>query len=308
MILLVTGMFLLVAPRLLSSLEPRLHPREQVKLSIGAMLLGVSFVELALVLLALPVVLRAFGYESLTVTCCRWFGDLAPDGLSVGWPAAVLSALGPLLAWRGWANSSAEVAEMRVEPALGVHRDIDGIDVVVLATEIPIAYGIDDGRAQIVLSEGLVALVSPAELEAVVYHEMAHIRNRDGRILRILAAVEAGIPAMRRVGQPVRIAIERAADEWATVCDRAPRSTLLSALLRVAAPDGLAMSVTRFTGDSGIVERASALLDPPRNPTYRQRVTARLLVVGVAGCGIVAAAGLAIAAHVLLSIAGLCCT
>ena len=159
MILLAVGCFLLVAPRVLSSLGRQLHPREQVTLSVRGVVLGAVLVELALVLFAYR---RSCGSPGSSRSR-RSFVDrsaiLRPTGyrrLAHGRTRGSRTGTGVARS----ARSITEVSAMRVEPVLGVHREIDGVDVVTLPTDVPIAYGIDDGRPQIVVSRGLAARVA----------------------------------------------------------------------------------------------------------------------------------------------------
>ncbi len=51
------------------------------------------------------------------------------------------------------------------------------------------ATGTDEHHAHIAVTEGLLAMLSRDELQAVVAHEMAHIRNHDVRLMTLLAAL-----------------------------------------------------------------------------------------------------------------------
>src|SRR5207245_1911276 len=85
------GMMLVASPWWLSPLSRSLHPRERMRLSVAGLVLGVALVEFALILLAVPTMLSAFGVESLATACRRLLGHLAPGGLQVGWSAASLA-------------------------------------------------------------------------------------------------------------------------------------------------------------------------------------------------------------------------
>ena len=54
------------------------------------------------------------------------------------------------------------------------------------------ASGLRDDQYSISVTRGLIDLLSPAELEAVLAHELTHIRNRDTQLL-VVAIVFAGI-------------------------------------------------------------------------------------------------------------------
>ena len=58
------------------------------------------------------------------------------------------------------------------------------------------ATGLDEQRANIAVTEGLLRILSRDELQAVVAHEMAHIKNLDVRLMTLLAAMVGAIALM----------------------------------------------------------------------------------------------------------------
>jgi heat shock protein HtpX len=58
------------------------------------------------------------------------------------------------------------------------------------------ATGRDAGTASIAVTEGLLAKLSRDELQAVVAHEMAHVRNLDVRLMTLLAGIVGAIALM----------------------------------------------------------------------------------------------------------------
>jgi len=58
------------------------------------------------------------------------------------------------------------------------------------------ATGLDERRANVAVTEGLLRLLNRDELQAVVAHEMAHIRNLDVRLMTLLAAMVGAIALM----------------------------------------------------------------------------------------------------------------
>jgi heat shock protein HtpX len=51
------------------------------------------------------------------------------------------------------------------------------------------ATGTDEKHAHVAVTEGLLAMLNRDELQAVVAHEMAHIRNHDVKLMTLLAAL-----------------------------------------------------------------------------------------------------------------------
>jgi heat shock protein HtpX len=56
-------------------------------------------------------------------------------------------------------------------------------------TRIPVSYsvGMRQSTASVVLSEGIIEALSEDELEAVLAHELAHVRNRDAALVTLLS-------------------------------------------------------------------------------------------------------------------------
>ena len=305
LVLLGLGLWLVSLPRWLSPLGRRLQPSERVRFSVIGLVLGALVTEVALVMLAVPTALSAFGINALAAACRRALGDLAPGGLQIGWSAAALAVLLPLLAWRGCVRARAASHETRVEPGLGTHHLFEEAELVQLPTDAVLAYSLDGPRPQIVVSDGLVALLSGDELDLLVRHELAHIHGHHGLVLRILAAVDAAVPAGRWVTQPVRVALERCADEVAARGAPDRRAALLDALLRVAASEP-PVGVAAFTSRSSVLERAHALLAEPPAPTRTQRAGARVALFGSTATAAVAVGAWTFEAHMMLSMAGIC--
>jgi heat shock protein HtpX len=62
-----------------------------------------------------------------------------------------------------------------------------------IETEVPNAFsvGLDPGRSSIVVTRGLVSLLTPQEMEGVLAHEISHIGNQDIRLSTTVAAMGA---------------------------------------------------------------------------------------------------------------------
>jgi heat shock protein HtpX len=63
------------------------------------------------------------------------------------------------------------------------------------------------GGAGIAVSLGLMGVASPAELEGVVAHELAHIRNRDVLLQTIVVILATGVVELSRVGGALQRAL-----------------------------------------------------------------------------------------------------
>ncbi len=71
----------------------------------------------------------------------------------------------------------------RVASQLGV--PVPTIAIADRRTPEALAVGFRPGNVQLILSQGTIEALSPGELEAVVAHELAHVRNRDAMIVTI---------------------------------------------------------------------------------------------------------------------------
>jgi heat shock protein HtpX len=81
-----------------------------------------------------------------------------------------------------------------VEEAPGLHAVVDRLcvladlpkpEIVIEPEKQPNSWmvGLSRGHAQLHVTEGLLALLSPSELEAVIGHELAHLANRDAAVM-----------------------------------------------------------------------------------------------------------------------------
>ena len=71
----------------------------------------------------------------------------------------------------------------------------------VVETEVPNAFsvGLDPGRSSMVVTRGLVSLLTPREMEGVLAHELSHIGNQDIRLNTIVAAMGAILRLLYRL-------------------------------------------------------------------------------------------------------------
>ncbi|ETK33047.1 peptidase M48 Ste24p [Microbispora sp. ATCC PTA-5024] len=95
------------------------------------------------------------------------------------------------------------------------------------------AYCLPGLKSQVVISDGTLSLLSSAELEAVLAHESAHVRERHDLVLLPFAALRRALPwskVVRDAQASVELLIEMAADDRARrrCCPR----RLATALLR----------------------------------------------------------------------------
>ena len=287
----------------------RLNPSTWARLCLAAMIVGGATVELAAVLFALPTVLRAAGVPELARACERMLAPLTPGGAWAGWTAAAAALTIPALAMVGLRRARATYVGVRAEPALGEHHPFAGHDCVVLPTAEPLAVSVAGEPGQIIVSQGLVDHLAPAELAAVLRHEAAHLDHGHADYLLAATALDhafAFLPFVRRSTAALRLALERWADEVAAGPDPARRSELVDALLAVGHLLVGGTELAAFSSADSMAERVEALQRGPSSVSFAQR--AALLVPGTTlGVTLVVALGAWVRdAHIVLAMAGRC--
>jgi heat shock protein HtpX len=138
-------------------------------------------------------------------------GEASPDRYRHAFPWIGLAAvtIGTALAVYGWKNGYKEVlwaagawkmlAPIRHEEEVLVNV----VEEMAIASGLPrptiwiipdtdpnaFAAGTDQRRAHIAVTEGLLTALNREQLQAVIAHEMAHIRNEDVRLMTLLSAL-----------------------------------------------------------------------------------------------------------------------
>jgi hypothetical protein len=175
---------------------------------------------------------------SIAAACDRW--------LSAGGPAAVLvlGAFAVALASLGLGARSAlrQMAASRrflsSLPTSGRTITLEGGSCRLIEARAPEAFCAGYLRPQVYLSRGALEQLSPAELRAVVAHELHHVRRRDPLRLLLARSLADGlffIPLLRRTSERYADLGELAADE-AAVRRLGTRAPLASALLQLSGP------------------------------------------------------------------------
>jgi Zn-dependent protease with chaperone function len=141
----------------------------------------------------------------------------------------------------------------RVDRALRMH-DAGPIEYVDSAE--PYAVTVPGRGGRIVISTGLVDLISDDELDAVIAHERTHARHRHDRYLLIARTIAAGLPFIRPITTRLQYSLERWADEVAArSCG--DRRLVATALAKVALGQQARPALLGF-GGLGIATRVEA--------------------------------------------------
>jgi hypothetical protein len=256
---------LLVLPGLARPLGRRLPPAEWAALCAGLLAAGGTALAAGLAVMGGPTVLRLVGLGAVADLCEHVVGELVPGGAPVGVAAAAAALLLGVAAARSLVGTYGSSRLVRVEPGVGSHSEVCGHDLVVLPSRELVAFSTGGRPAQVVVSRRLVDLLADDELEAVLRHELAHVRHRHQRYLLLARTIEQSLgwlPLVRRATGALRCALERWADEEAAVGADRGRQSVHAALVRVihatAMPD-----VAAFVSPGTILERLQALQAGP---------------------------------------------
>jgi heat shock protein HtpX len=123
------------------------------------------------------------------------------------------------IAWMAWRHGAGRVlaatgAQELIEPATPELKRLDNVvEEMAIAAGLPkpkiwilpepdpnaFATGRDPLHAHIAVTEGLLTILDRDELQAVVAHEMSHIRNYDIRLMTLLAAMVGVVALMSDV-------------------------------------------------------------------------------------------------------------
>lgn len=138
--------------------------------------------------------------------------------------------------------------------------------VRILAETLPLAYCLPSVRgSRVVLSEGTLATLSAAELNAVIAHEQAHVRARHDLVLDTFIALHRAFPIAVRSEIPhqqCRLLVEMLADDAARrKVGSAPLARALVAMAGAPVP-----RAALGLGHVGTVARVQRLVAPPDHP------------------------------------------
>lgn len=117
-------------------------------------------------------------------------------------------------------------------------------------------------RDVILLSDGLIALLTPAEQEAVVAHELGHIRGLDGRYLtffRTLSRMMRWDPILAYLADRLTEREELRADAEAVELTRRPRALARALYKASRSDDGRRVALSELLGPGGRRGRHQAL-------------------------------------------------
>jgi len=160
-----------------------------------------------------------------------------------------------------------------------------GRRLIVVNDPMPFAFCAGFFFPAVYVSDGLLALLRPAEIEAVLRHEASHMRRRDPLrlfLIELLRSTFAPFPIIETLSERVRLGIELAADRAALAI--VPMPDLASALVKVVRATSRTHPLT-VAGLTPNEARIDALLGKPIEMPYRRRdlVVTSLVVITLFG-------------------------
>lgn len=205
------------------------HPVAALRAWYAALVVGLAGVALAvgavLVLLfrerAHAERIEALIVETAVWTCVGVLIALATVTLSVG-ETAIRRAGRELDAARCLSATADRVEQ------------VDGHDVVVVASDRSFAFSTAARRPQVYVSSALWSRLTEAERRAVVHHEVAHVTGRHAWLLsiaRIAHDCTPWLPASRLLERSTTVLVELAADDAA--CAHVPAGPAAAALRKM---------------------------------------------------------------------------
>jgi Zn-dependent protease with chaperone function len=241
--------------------------------SLGLMLLSSIFLWLFLGLSLLLCYAYAEAYEHELQDAVRTvFGSALLVAIGAGFPLSLfLRKISPnivLSKVKGLSAPEPEIADSF--DALRKRMQIPRAELRLSKTNMPISFAVEADKPTVVMSESLLALLKKDEVEAVMAHELAHMKNSDTTLKAMVTAYKTALPhdpIIRLVEAAFHREREIVADETAAKTTKKPLS-LASALLKIY--EAFPKSSLRSYGTLSILGAGSTLMS--RHPPIRNRI------------------------------------
>lgn len=209
---------------------------------------------------------------SVWIVALGFLGHLPFLGHFLGWCASAAGMDEPISPYVGMpAVALGVLGVVRMVQVCASYRSMRASQrspVEVTNEQVPVAYTRPGSAGRVVVSTGLITMLTVDELDVVLAHERAHGIHRHDRMVLLARLSQAAVPALRPLTDRLLFTLERWADEEAALAAGGDRQfvarTIAKVALQASAPDpALAIAGT------GVPARVDALLRPP--PLDRSR-------------------------------------
>jgi Zn-dependent protease with chaperone function len=189
-------------------------------------------------------------------------GVLAPGNLEPSWGVVPGAVAGALLTAALAFTVRAALDLARADRAC---RQLGGPDrLVITHDDRPTAYSVPTRAGAIVVSTGMLRMLSAQERRALLAHEDSHLRHRHALYVLLADLAAAANPLLRPLAGRVRLAVELQADEDA-VAETGDRRTVARALARASlAASGAGPRGSLAMAQTDACARIRALTEPRR--------------------------------------------
>ncbi len=250
------------------------QPQRRVRILLSSFFVAISawsFLAASLVLCGAFVGLYQAGDELVAVRTVLGFSLLA--SVIVALPVSALVTLKvPRAVTRRLVEDLGEPEGAVVEKARQVAKGL-GVSILRMLQSpsgVPFAYSVGGDEGVIVVSRGLVSQLDEDEVETVLAHELAHVKNHDNGLNTLIAVYRTVLffdPFMRLLEGAIHGEKELSADEVSARETKKPLS-LASALLKISsAQSGELRSAIKIQGPA-ILGRGRIL----RPPGVKERI------------------------------------
>lgn len=156
-------------------------------------------------------------------------------------------------------------------------------ELMISETSVPISFAVEVHKPIIVMSEKLLSLLKKDEIEAVMAHELAHVKNSDTILKAMVTAYKTALPQdpiIRLVEAAFHREREMVADETAAKATKKPLS-LASALLKIY--QAFPKKELGSFGTLSILGTGRTIFS--RHPPLRQRIQQLVRLAEIDGSG-----------------------
>ncbi|BAD60578.1 M56 family metallopeptidase [Nocardia thailandica] len=263
----------LASPAILQRITPSMTPRTAVACWLISLGSAVVLAGVAVTAALWPGHAPGVGVAEAAMLCLTRVVHSVPHWLADPLTVAALAGVVGLsyrvaLSARRHTRAGARVrAYHRDVVSVVARRGDEDMPVMWLDHPKPMAYSVDGRPGMVVATEGLARKLNDGQRQAVLAHELAHLRGGHHRLIRgceVLAAAMPWIPLFADAPKAVAALAEFAADDCAAAATSP--ATIRSALCAVAATTGTEPASTLSLAGQVLQQRLQRLesSNPPR--------------------------------------------